>query len=191
MNLPTRRPQLIDSVLSGPSVHKKPATVIQPPAGPTPQKAPPRLKTTIDGVVGRPVPTAHRAVPTAAAVHWSKHSANYSPAKKVLKKRSKITPLFVMGNLLGAIAVGLALYSLTLGELLIGIYSVYAIWKWLPSRQIFVVALASFGGIIVCQLISPDSGIANNIAVYAFLLLVLGTFLLAREVWQEKKYSKS
>ncbi len=96
-----------------------------------------------------------------------------------------------MGNLLGAIAVGLALYSLTLGELLIGIYSVYAIWKWLPSRQIFVVALASFGGIIVCQLISPDSGIANNIAVYAFLLLVLGTFLLAREVWQEKKYSKS
>lgn len=95
-----------------------------------------------------------------------------------------LSKLALLGLAMTALLIGLSLFSLQLGELVLAVYAIIAIWKRLTSRLSFALALATFGGIIVTQLLSPDSGIADNLAVYAFLLLCIGTISLAREVRQ-------
>lgn len=95
----------------------------------------------------------------------------------------------IIGVLFGAILAGLALYSVELGEILVGLYAVICLWRQLPSRQAFSAALATLGGIVLAQIAAPDGDVANNLAVYTFLLLVLGVILLAREVWQDNRYA--
>jgi len=99
-------------------------------------------------------------------------------------ERLHLSKLAVVGIVMAALLTGLSLFSLQLGQIVLGIYAVIAIWKKLASRLSFMLALMTFGGIIVTQTLSPDSGIADNLAVYAFLLLCIGTVSLAREVRQ-------
>lgn len=90
--------------------------------------------------------------------------------------------------LLGGVAVGsLSLFSLQIGELALAVYFVLALWKHWPSRQTFMLALVMFGGIILTSLLEPFRYIAENLAVYAFLLLCIGTVQLAIEVRREMR----
>lgn len=79
--------------------------------------------------------------------------------------------------------------SLPLGEVLIGIYTVYALWKRIPSRITFLLALIMFGGIVLTTVLGGNSSLATALtdllAVYAFLLLCVGTLAIIIETRQE------
>ena len=90
--------------------------------------------------------------------------------------------------LIGGVAIGsLALFSLQVGEVALAVYAILALWKRWPSRQTFILALAMFGGIILTSLLEPFRYIAENLAVYAFLLLCIGTVQLAVEVRRDMR----
>ncbi len=110
------------------------------------------------------------------------HAHKPQPA---LRKHWHLGKLAIVGITLGVIFGSLSLFSLQLGQIVIAIYAIIAVWRRLPSRLTFLLALLMFGGIILTQLFTPDSGISENLAVYAFLLLCVGTLSLAREVRQD------
>jgi hypothetical protein len=117
----------------------------------------------------------------------TKDNAYEHVADKLATTFGRTSKLVVISLTLVGILVFLSAYSLKLGQLMIAIYAIVAIWRKLSSRLTFILALAMFGGIIIAQVVSPDSGIADNLAVYAFLLLCVGTFGLAREVRSVKQ----
>lgn len=98
------------------------------------------------------------------------------------KTRRKISTLAIIGLVFAAVFIGLSLFSLELGQILLAFYAVIAIWKRVASQQIFAFALAMFAGIIVASAVPALKPVAENLAVYAFLLLCIGTIALAREV---------
>lgn len=84
--------------------------------------------------------------------------------------------------IIGGLTFGLLIQSQTAGEILIGIYAIVAIFVLkLESRFTFALALAALVGIMVISLLKPGQPLANNFAVYAFLLLAVGTVSLAIE----------
>jgi hypothetical protein len=109
-----------------------------------------------------------------------------TPAKASSKRRER-SKLAVFGIVGAVLLGGLSLYSLGLGQLLLAFYAVIAIWKRFASQQTFILALAMFGGIIVASAIPVLKPIAENLAVYAFLLLCIGTISLTREVRSDMK----
>lgn len=88
------------------------------------------------------------------------------------------TPFFV----LAFIVVGLVAQSLLYGELLVIAYGVYAlIWR-VASRTTFLLALLAVVCIAVLLAAHRDPSFASNFAVYAFLLMIIGTISLGREI---------
>lgn len=136
----------------------------------------------------RPSATSKASASRPPARPYAKPAAPPQPAyehhkpRPELRKHWNLGKLAIVGITLGVIFGGLSLFSLQLGQIVIGIYAIIAVWRRLPSRLTFLLALLMFGGIILSQLFIPDSGISENLAVYAFLLLCVGTLSLAREV---------
>jgi hypothetical protein len=92
--------------------------------------------------------------------------------------------------LIWALALGLGIYSQTIGKLAIATYALVALTFRLSSQASFILALCAFVGIVVTQAVKPETNIAANFAVYAFLLLVVGSISLWLEVRQQSKWSK-
>jgi hypothetical protein len=84
--------------------------------------------------------------------------------------------------MLGAIGAGLAIQLLPLGEIVIGLYAVFALIRRVPSRTSFTLALFALIGVVVLLIIRGADTLSQNFAVYAFLLLVVGTISLALEL---------
>lgn len=91
--------------------------------------------------------------------------------------------LVVCGLLFG----GLSLFSLELGQIVLAVYAIVALWRRWPSRQTFTVALGMFGGIIVTSLVEAWRPLADNLAVYAFLLLCLGVLQMGLEMRRDNR----
>ena len=95
----------------------------------------------------------------------------------------KVALLAIGGLLLGA----LSLFSLELGQIVLAIYAIVAVWRGWASRQAFAIALGVFGGIVITSLHSSWRPLADNLAVYAFLLLCVGTVLMWLEMRRESR----
>jgi hypothetical protein len=80
-----------------------------------------------------------------------------------------------------AVAVGLAVQSLKLGELAIAAYALFAIIRRIESRWTFVLALIALISVAVSLAFNRSQTTAANFAVYAFLLLALGAIQLGLE----------
>ncbi len=91
--------------------------------------------------------------------------------------------LVICGLLFG----GLSLFSLELGQIVLAVYAIVALWRRWPSRQTFTVALGMFGGIIVTSLVEAWRPLADNLAVYAFLLLCLGVLQMGLEMRRDNR----
>lgn len=115
------------------------------------------------------------------ATSESKPKAAKSTSK--LKKDSLSTAWLVVG----AAVAGLAMFSVLAGQVAIAVYAVVALWRRWPSQQSFMLALVMFGGIITALVIPNFKAVADNLAVYAFLLLAIGTISLAREARRDMR----
>ena len=166
----------------------------RPPAGPLHVRYMPDVKPGRPATVA-PRPKAVAATPQPAAK--AQAAAKPQPQVAVPAKRpwsfeeretwrdrpGRTVTLAAGGLLLG----GMSLFSVELGQLALAVYAIVAIWKRWPSRQAFAIALGMFGGIIVTSLVAAWQPLADNLAVYAFLLLCVGTILLAFEVRRDAK----
>ncbi len=79
------------------------------------------------------------------------------------------------------LAIGTLLQAAAYGEMLIGAYAVFALIRRVESRTTFMLALTSMGCILVMLLLRPDFALMQNFAIYAFLLLLVGTVSLTTE----------
>lgn len=122
-----------------------------------------------------PPAPASSAQPVAAAV-----------PKSAKHKRSK-EAISTVWLVVGAAIAGLALFSVIAGQLAIAIYGLAALWRRWSSQQTFGLALVMVGGIIIASLLPPFRGVADNLAVYTFLLLCIGTVALGREVRRDMR----
>jgi hypothetical protein len=74
-----------------------------------------------------------------------------------------------------------------LGQIAIATYGVLALILRVKSQATFALALAALACVALLQVLRPDTALAENVAVYAFLLLVAGTISMAFEVRRESK----
>lgn len=86
--------------------------------------------------------------------------------------------------MLAAIGAGLLAQTLIFGEILVAAYAIFALIRRISSRTTFLLALLTIVCIIVLLLIRTNNALAANFAVYAFLLLLVGTVTLGREIRQ-------
>lgn len=104
-----------------------------------------------------------------------------------LRPKPKKEGVSTLWLLFGAAFAGLAMFSVVAGQVAIAVYAVAALWRRWPSQQNFGLALVMFGGIVLASLVPAFKPIADNLAVYAFLLLCIGTLSLAREVRRDTR----
>lgn len=108
-----------------------------------------------------------------------------------LHKKPKGEGVSTLWLVIGSATAGLAMFSVMAGQLAIAVYAVAALWRRWPSQQTFGLALTMFGGIILASILPPFRNVADNLAVYAFLLLCVGTISLAREVRRDMRQASS
>lgn len=69
-----------------------------------------------------------------------------------------------------------------IGQLGIGAYALLAFWR-LDSGQVFRLAMVSLGVMLVAVVMGQGQ-IADAFSSYAFLLFLVGVFVLGRELWR-------
>jgi hypothetical protein len=89
-----------------------------------------------------------------------------------------------------AIVLGLAAGAQRIGEIAIAIYAITALSLRFSSRTSFASALMAFAMIMLLKVLRPTSDLAANFAVYAFLLLVVGTLSQSLEVRRAIKWKR-
>lgn len=169
----------IDGFMPGPQVMRRtpqtlakprvPSARTQPPVAAAP--APPRTYT-------RPQSPEH---PSDAFVR-AEQQMTAQPRKSGVRRGLGLMLQFFA--LLSLFAVGFLLRSLMVGQAIILIYAIFAFIFRIESRTTFIFVLISFGVVLTASLRS-DTTLASVFAVYAFLLLVVGTISLGREVRNE------
>jgi hypothetical protein len=155
-------------------------------------------ETTIDGFI-RSSPVSYQPQPVEAAAPASpwKQSVKLAdsnifqdviqakPAKLITARQllqASQTPAIAAS----AVGIGLLAPSLSVGEAAIGAYGLFAVVRGVASRTTFLLALVMLSVIIAALgLQGSDSEIGQNFAVYAFLLLAVGTISLGIEARKE------
>lgn len=92
---------------------------------------------------------------------------------------------FVQYPLIAAAAVGIA-YSPTVGQIVIGIYLLLALILRISSRVTFAVALVLLVCIPFFQVLG-QTVVSENVAVYAYEMLVVGTLQAIIELWRDNR----
>lgn len=121
-------------------------------------------------------PTQPTSQPTHAVVETEPQKIRPHVLVRLLQKTQ------LLGFMLVAIMVGLLAQSLVFGELAIGVYAIFALTRRVTSQATFLLALIALLGIVLLVSINANSVMANNFAVYAFLLLTVGTISLGLEI---------
>lgn len=138
----------------------------------------PRTTRSLDGMRTGNAPKAapahlHRAPTTAA-----------TPVEKPTQKKPRTAHKFQMPLLVLLIVLGgfLIQQSAVIGETCIAVYTIIALKQHIASRLTFLLALFACVGVVVLLVFRANQTLATNFALYAFLLLAVGTITLAREV---------
>jgi len=80
---------------------------------------------------------------------------------------------------------GVLIQSAVIGEATIAGYAIFAIWKKVPSRTSFLLALLSLIGVVTLLLVKTADGLAATFTTYTFLLLGVGAVGSIREMRAE------
>lgn len=155
-----------------------PVTSKQPPA---PQKAAPEPSVAFvhprQAVTSEVKPSQPLPAPKPAPVS--------QPRPAPPRRSKRFRSLLVNGVIIiVAVGLGLSIRSLIVGQIAIAVYAVLALVFRVSSRTTFLLAVLSLGVVLVST-VRSDSGLAGTFAAHAFLLLVVGTVCLAREVRDE------
>ncbi len=119
--------------------------------------------------------------PPARAVPPALSDAQTAPPRK----RSRIPSILKdLGVIVVALIAGLFIQSVVFGQLLLLAYAVGVFVLRIASRTTFLLALLSLGVVLIASA-RTNSSLAGVFAVYAFLLLAIGTISLGREVRDE------
>lgn len=171
-----------------------------------------RLRESSSAVPGRPRPLPHLApyrpvgrqqapVPRSALTKPPVHAP--TPPSAVSKPQPKSHPvprqrnrpswrhrLIEVLQYIGVSAAALiAANNTTLGQWMVLAYAVYAIVRGLRSQISFGAALFLLVAIPVFQLLGQD-GVAQNVAIYVYELLVIGTVQAIIELYKSRHKSK-
>jgi len=127
--------------------------------------------------------TERRHIPSPArqATHPVQQKAKARPAAKSHLERKWLYYVKLSLACLAMLAIGSLAQIAIAGEIAIGIYAIWAIITKVPSRTTFLLALGTFGAILLLLFIKPDQVLMKNFATYAFLFLLTGTASLLRE----------
>lgn len=106
------------------------------------------------------------------------------PETKASKFR-KFLALLQYPLVAGLLIVGI--YSTAIGQWFILAYALYALIRGVQSRNTFIAALLLLVSIPVFQLLNQP-GVADNIAIYAYELLVVGTVQAIVELIKDRKH---
>lgn len=147
------------------------------PASPQPYISP-RQASPRQQPVHRPQ-TAPTTPPASSAKH--QHMRTAAKPKEPRSKKSLLATLWQALFLLGALSLGLVVRSVVVGQIAVLVYAVLVFVYKIESRTTFILGLAALGVVLVSSL-RGDSVLATAFAIYAFLLLAIGTISLAREV---------
>ncbi|EDK72616.1 hypothetical protein TM7_0239 [candidate division TM7 genomosp. GTL1] len=104
------------------------------------------------------------------------------PAPKTTRRKSNIwnyAALIAVASLIGFLS-----QIQWVGALAIGIYAVFALWRRIPSRLTFIVALFALG-LVPVAIVFDRWYIAQNFGSYSFLLFMVGVFSLTFELRRE------
>ncbi|HKU18915.1 MAG TPA: hypothetical protein VJP80_06615 [Candidatus Saccharimonadales bacterium] len=130
-----------------------------------------RSNTTTPAVV-QPAPQQRSAIPQATA-----RPAPAKPKRRLLRTLHLPLLLAVASTLLA----GVLFQSLVIGEISIAAYALFAFVRRIPSRTSFILAALSVLTVLVLLGTQGYSSLADNFAVYAFLLIGTGVLSLIRE----------
>jgi len=180
--IPLRRRPRVPAGPYGRQYFRKPGQAAMPKPAPGVLRRP-----AVDGIIRRPVQPA----PTRPAVQSDVRPEVARPAAKLeqIKPARRLRPRFradvlkTAAVLVAAVCVGLFIQSLAFGEILIGVYAAVALVRRIPSRSTFLLALIGLITVALLTALQGDSDTSDNFAVYVFLLLVVGTVSLGREVY--------
>lgn len=95
----------------------------------------------------------------------------------------------MLGFLLGMSLLGFLAQFQWLGHCAIGLYAVVAVWKHIPARKTFVLALLALG-MVPFAIIVANWLIAQNFAAYAFVLFAFGMVSMTLELRRELAENK-
>jgi hypothetical protein len=85
-----------------------------------------------------------------------------------------------------AILLGFLSQFQIIGQVVVGLYGVVAVLNRIPHRTTIVLALLALG-VVPVAIVAGRVMVATNFAVYAFLLFVTASIIIARELTQESK----
>ncbi|HZM63766.1 MAG TPA: hypothetical protein VFB59_01385 [Candidatus Saccharimonadales bacterium] len=126
-------------------------------------------------------PTARPgAARTFAQKQFSLKYSSQPHIKKTWKERLQL-PFIVIAGMLA----GFAIQNPLLGQVLIVGYGIFAFIYRIPSRITFMGALATILIMFGLMATNGDAATSHTLAIYTFLLLVVGVITLNREVKQE------
>jgi hypothetical protein len=128
---------------------------------------------------------------THSAVNGSQNAAKPQPQSlpvpkprvtSVSRNKKLINSLQLPLIILASVIVGYLIQSLLFGEIAIAIYAVGALAFKVASKTTYILAMLSLLAIVALEISNPGGTLAQNFAVYTFLLLIIGTVSLGREV---------
>ena len=160
MSSPAAKQRIISDFMPGQRRSTQPAMAQQPTdATPTPQVS--------DQVARSTAPAQPKAIPS-----------------KPVRVRSKIFD-FAQYPLIALAAVGIA-YSPAAGQVAVGIYLLMALIFKVSSRVSFAIALVLLVCIPFFQVLGQAT-VSENVAVYAYEMLVVGTLQAIIELWRDNR----
>lgn len=71
-----------------------------------------------------------------------------------------------------------------IGQIIIGAYGVVALWRNISSQQVLRLAMVALGVMLVALALGQYRPTVA-FAAYAFLLLIVGGFVIGKELWQQ------
>lgn len=152
-------------------------TDILPPSGrPALPAKPLQHKASTDARLRLGANTGAQTVRAQQSIH-----AQARPAAATHSRRKWLYYMKLLAACIGMLAVGSLAQVTVVGEVLIGVYAIWALVKRIPSRTTFLLALGTFAAILLVLLVKPDQILMRNFATYAFLFLLVGVISLARE----------
>lgn len=87
-------------------------------------------------------------------------------------------PLVIIGGMIGGVLV----QSLVAGQIILAIYAIVALIFRIDSRTTFVAAFLSVCALVGLIVFKGGTPLATNLAVYSFILLIIGAMTLWREL---------
>jgi len=155
------------------------APLVQPVTSPKPVTQPivhPQVKG-VPKVTLKAQPRAERLQSSPQIRSEAKTAERASQPKRYRWRKAML--LLLAGPIM--LAAGLMLQTAAAGELLVAAYAVFALLRRVESRTTFTLALVSLGCIVAMLLVKPDPTLMKNFAIYAFLLMGVGTMSLVAE----------